>query len=299
MVKKSPTKFPYFEEESSADVVLARMGENIDPRVREVMTSVIKHLHAAVKEIRPTYEEWMTAIQFLTRTGHTCSEWRQEFILLSDTLGVSMLVDAINNDHGTEATENTVLGPFYVENPPHRENGFNICLDGKGQPMVVRGRVVDTLGAPIAGATVDAWQTNEDGYYDVQQKGIQPDMNLRGIFTTNEKGEFWFRSAKPRYYPIPGDGPMGELLAAMGRGVIRAAHIHFIVKAAGFETVITHVFPPDCPYLEIDAVFGVKESLIGAFRLVDNPEQAERLGFSAPFWALDWDFVLARGERKT
>jgi len=299
MVKKSPTKFPYFEEESSADVVLARMGENIDPRVREVMTSVIKHLHAAVKEIRPTYEEWMTAIQFLTRTGHTCSEWRQEFILLSDTLGVSMLVDAINNDHGTEATENTVLGPFYVENPPHRENGFNICLDGKGQPMVVRGRVVDTLGAPIAGATVDAWQTNEDGYYDVQQKGIQPDMNLRGIFTTNEKGEFWFRSAKPRYYPIPGDGPMGELLAAMGRGVIRAAHIHFIVKAAGFETVITHVFPPDCPYLEIDAVFGVKESLIGAFRLVDNPEQAERLGFSAPFWALDWDFVLARDERKT
>lgn len=299
MVKKSPTKFPYFEEESSADVVLARMGENIDPRVREVMTSVIKHLHAAVKEIRPTYEEWMTAILFLTRTGHTCTEWRQEFILLSDTLGVSMLVDAINNDHGTEATENTVLGPFYVENPPHRENGFNICLDGKGQPMVVHGRVVDTLGAPIAGATVDAWQTNEDGYYDVQQKGIQPDMNLRGIFTTNEKGEFWFRSAKPRYYPIPGDGPMGELLAAMGRGVIRAAHIHFIVKAAGFETVITHVFPPDCPYLEIDAVFGVKESLIGAFRLVDDPEQAERLGFSAPFWALDWDFVLARDERKT
>jgi catechol 1,2-dioxygenase len=296
---KAPTKFPYFEEENSAEVVLARMGEDIDPRVREVMTSVIKHLHAAVKEIRPTYEEWMTAIQFLTRTGHTCTEWRQEFILLSDTLGVSMLVDAINNDHGTEATENTVLGPFYVENPPHRENGFNICLDGKGQPMVVRGRVVDTLGAPIAGATVDAWQTNEDGYYDVQQKGIQPDMNLRGIFTTNEKGEFWFRSAKPRYYPIPGDGPMGELLAAMGRGVIRAAHIHFIVKAAGFETVITHVFPPDCPYLEIDAVFGVKESLIGAFRLVDNPEQAERLGFSAPFWALDWDFVLARDERKT
>jgi len=299
MVKKSPTKFPYFEEESSADVVLARMGENIDPRVREVMTSVIKHLHAAVKEIRPTYEEWMTAIQFLTRTGHTCTEWRQEFILLSDTLGVSMLVDAINNDHGTEATENTVLGPFYVENPPHRENGFNICLDGKGQPMVVRGRVVDTLGAPIAGATVDAWQTNEDGYYDVQQKGIQPDMNLRGIFTTNEKGEFWFRSAKPRYYPIPGDGPMGELLAAMGRGVIRAAHIHFIVKAAGFETVITHVFPPDCPYLEIDAVFGVKESLIGDFKLVDDADEARKLGFSTPFWSLDWNFVLARRTVKT
>jgi catechol 1,2-dioxygenase len=295
---KSPTKFPYFEEESSAEVVIARMGENVDPRVRQVMTTVIKHLHAAVKEIRPTYDEWMQAIQFLTRTGHMCSEWRQEFILLSDTLGVSMLVDAINNDHGSEATENTVLGPFYVANPPHRENGFNICLDGKGQPMVVRGRVIDTSGAPIAGATVDAWQTNEDGFYDVQQKGGQPEMNLRGVFTTNEKGEYWFRSAKPRYYPIPGDGPVGEMLAAMGRGVNRAAHVHFIVRAEGFETVITHVFPPDCPYLEIDAVFGVKESLIGDFKSVDDREQAEALGFSSPFWALDWDFVLAPEKRK-
>jgi catechol 1,2-dioxygenase len=288
------TKFPYFEEQGSAEVVLARMGEDIDPRVREVMTSVIKHLHSAVKEVRPTYEEWLKAIQFLTRTGHMCNDWRQEFILLSDTLGVTMLVDAINNDHGAEATENTVLGPFYVENPPHRENGFNICLDGKGQPMVVRGRVLDTKGAPIPAATVDAWQTNEDGFYDVQQKGIQPDMNLRGVFTANEDGEYWFRSAKPRYYPIPGDGPVGELLAAMGRGVNRAAHVHFIVKAQGFETVITHVFPPDCPYLEIDAVFGVKESLIGDFRLVDDADEARKLGFSTPFWALDWDFVLAR-----
>ena len=151
------------------------------------MTAVIRHLHALVKEVRLTQEEWMAAIQFLTKTGQMCSDWRQEFILLSDTLGVSMLVDTINHSH-SGATENTVLGPFYVANPPHYENGHNICLDGKGEPMVVRGRVTDTSGEPIAGATVDAWQTNEDGFYDVQQKGVQPEMNLRGVFTTNDRG---------------------------------------------------------------------------------------------------------------
>jgi catechol 1,2-dioxygenase len=288
------TKYPYFEEATSAEVVNARMAENIDPRVREVMSAVVRHLHAAVKEIRPTHEEWLKAIQFLTRTGHMCTDWRQEFILLSDTLGVSMLVDAINNDHGSEATENTILGPFYVENPPRLANGANICLDGKGQPLVVRGRVADASGRPIAGATIDVWQTNEDGFYDVQQKGVQPDMNLRGIFTADENGEYWFRSAKPRYYPIPGDGPVGEVLAAMGRGVNRAAHIHFIVRAPGYETAITHVFPPDCPYLEMDAVFGVKESLIGDFQRVADEGEAGELGFEAPFWKLDWNFVLAK-----
>ena len=205
-----------------------------------------------------------------------------------------MLIDAINHNHGSGATENTILGPFYVENPPHRDNGFNICLDGKGEEMVVRGHVLDTDGKPLVNATVDAWQTNNDGFYDVQQKGVQPDMNLRGIFTTNEKGEFWFRSVKPRWYPIPDDGPVGKLLSAMGRGPERAAHIHFIVKAEGYETAITHVFPPDCPFIEVDAVFGVKETLIGDFKKVDDPERAQELGFTSPFWSLDWDFVLAK-----
>ncbi len=291
--KRNWTRYPYFEEDTSADVVIARMAPDIDARTREVMTSIIRHLHAAVKEIRPTHEEWLKAIMFLTRTGQMCTDWRQEYILLSDTIGVTMLVDAINHNHGSEATENTILGPFYVENPPHRENGANICLDGKGEPLVVRGRVLDIKGEPIANATVDAWQTNDEGFYDVQQKGIQPKMNLRGVFTTNGKGEYWFRSAKPRYYPIPGDGPVGELLTAMGRGVNRAAHIHFIVKAKGYETVITHVFPPDCPYLEMDSVFGVKESLIGDFRKIEDPAQAKALGFGGPFWSVDWDFVLA------
>jgi hydroxyquinol 1,2-dioxygenase len=292
--KRAYKKYPYFEEDNSADVVLARMAKDIDPRMREVMTSVIRHLHEAVKEIRPTHEEWLKAIQFLTRTGQMCTDWRQEYILLSDTIGVTMLVDAINHSHGSEVTESTILGPFYVDNPPHRENGFNICLDGKGEPLVVRGRILDEEGKPIAGATVDAWQTNDEGFYDVQQKGIQPEMNLRGVFTTNEKGEYWFRSSKPRYYPIPGDGPVGELLSAMGRGVNRAAHIHFIVKARGFETVITHVFPPDCPYLEEDSVFGVKESLIGDFKKIEDGAAARELGFSGPFWSVDWDMTLAK-----
>jgi hydroxyquinol 1,2-dioxygenase len=296
MAKRAWTKYPYFEEETSADVVIARMGADIDPRLREVMTAVIKHLHNAVKEIRPTHEEWLAAIKFLTATGHMSTDWRQEFILLSDTIGVTMLVDAINNNHGDHATENTILGPFYVENPPRLENGANICLDGKGEPLLVRGRVTGTDGKPIAGATVDAWQTNEDGFYDVQQKGIQPDMNLRGIFTTNANGEYWFRSVKPRFYPIPDDGPVGQLLRSMGRGPNRAAHIHFKVKAPGYEDVITHVFPPDCPYLEMDAVFGVKESLIGDFRQSHDEAEAERLGVKAPFWTVDWDFSLAKAQ---
>jgi hydroxyquinol 1,2-dioxygenase len=294
MAKRTWTKYPYFEEETSDDVVIARMGEDVTPRTREVMSAVIRHLHAAVKEIRPSHEEWLQAIQFLTRTGQMCNDWRQEFILLSDTIGVTMLVDAINNDHGSEATENTILGPFYVENPPQRENGANICLDGKGEPLIVRGRVLDTHGNPIAGATVDAWQTNDDGFYDVQQKDVQPDMNLRGIFTSDKDGSYWFRSVKPRFYPIPGDGPVGEMLAAMGRGINRAAHIHFIVKAPGYETVITHVFPPDCPYLEVDAVFGVKESLVGDFKHNTNLNTAAEAGFDGPFWSVDWDFRLAK-----
>jgi catechol 1,2-dioxygenase len=244
--------------------------------------------------VRPTHDEWLAAIQFLTKTGQMCNDWRQEFILLSDTLGVTMLVDAINHQRDTGATENTILGPFYVENPPAHENGANICLDAKGEPLVVRGRVLDTNGAPIIGATVDAWMTNDDGFYDVQQPGVQPRMNLRGVFTSDANGGYWFKAVKPRFYPIPFDGPVGQLLGAMGRGPNRAAHIHFIVKAPGFETAITHVFPPDCPWLEQDAVFGVKETLIGDFVRRDDANQAKALGFGGAFWSLDWNFVLAR-----
>ena len=292
--KLPESRFPYFEEARSVEVVNARMGGSIDPRLREVMAALVKHLHAAVKEIEPTADEWMAAIKFLTDTGHMCTEWRQEFILLSDVLGVSMLVDAINHRRPNGATENTILGPFYVPQAPRYEHGANICLDGKGEPMVVAGRVLDTDGNPIAGALLDVWQTNEDGFYDVQQKDVQPDWNLRGVFQTDAEGRYWFRSVKPRYYPIPDDGPVGKLLAALGRHPNRAAHVHFIVSAPGFDPVITHIFEPNCPYLAEDAVFGVKDSLVAEFALERDPAAARAMGFDRPFWKVDWDFTLAR-----
>jgi|HubBroStandDraft_1064217.scaffolds.fasta_scaffold02211_10 hydroxyquinol 1,2-dioxygenase len=285
---------PYFEEANSAEVVNARMGPDIDPRLRQIMTTIVRHLHAAVKEIEPSHDEWLQAIRFLTETGHKCTEWRQEFILLSDTLGVSMLVDAINSRRPSGATENTILGPFYVPNAPHHRNGADICLDGKGERLVVRGRVRDMDGNPVEGATIDVWQSNDDGFYDVQQKGIQPDWNLRGVFTTERDGSYWFRSVKPRHYPIPDDGPVGRMLKALGRHSNRAAHLHFIVGAPGFDPIVTHIFTPDCPYLHEDAVFGVKRSLIGDFVRIDDGAEARALGFDPPFWSVVWDFTLAR-----
>lgn len=292
--QRAATESGYFTEADSADVVIARMAGAKDPRFREVMASVIRHLHAVVKEVEPTMEEWMAAIQFLTRTGQLCNDWRQEYILLSDTLGVSMLVDAINNRKPSGATESTVLGPFHVAGAPALPNGADINLDHKGEPLLVSGRVVDTEGRGIAGALLDVWQANEDGFYDVQQKGVQPDMNLRGLFTTDKDGRFWFRSAVPKYYPIPNDGTVGRMLEAMGRHPYRPAHIHFIVGAEGYEPVVTHLFTPDDPYLYSDAVFGVKEGLIADFRKVDDPERARTLGFGGPFTEVAWDFVLNR-----
>src|SRR5690606_8259238 len=159
---------------------------------------------------------------FLTQTGQMCTDWRQEFILLSDVLGVSMLVDAINHRRPSGATENTVLGPFYVSDAPRYENGANICLDGKGEPLLVTGRVKDVDGKPVAGAKIDVWQTNDDGFYDVQQKGVQPDWNLRGLFTSDVNGNYHFQTVKPRFYPIPDDGPVGKLLTQLGRHPNRA-----------------------------------------------------------------------------
>lgn len=288
-----PSEIAWFDETRSAEVVNARIGPAADPRVAEVVAVLVRHLHAAVKEARVTGEEWMAAIRFLTETGQMCTDWRQEFILLSDVLGVSMLVDAINHQRPEGSTENTVLGPFHVADAPRYANGADISLDGKGEQLLVEGRVVDQEGRPIAGATLDVWQANEDGFYDVQQPGVQPPFNLRGVFTSDAGGRFWFRSAKPRYYPIPDDGPVGKLLAALGRHPNRAAHLHFIVEAAGFDRVVTHIFVPDCVYLPEDAVFGVKQSLIADFRLVDDPAHAAELGFQSPFWSVEWPVVMA------
>jgi len=287
------TENGYFTEENSAEVVISRMTGAKDERLKEVMSSVIRHLHAVVKEVEPTMDEWMAAIQFLTKTGQICNEWRQEYILLSDTLGVSMLVDAINHRKPSGATESTVLGPFHVQGVPRRQNGDDLCLDGKGEPLLVQGRVTDPSGKPIAGALLDVWMANDEGFYDVQQKDIQPDMNLRGLFTTDEDGCYWFRSAKPRFYPIPDDGPVGRLLGLMGRHPYRPAHIHFMVGASGYKTLTTHIFTPDDPYLHSDAVFGVKESLVADFRQVSDDKRARELNFRNPFWEVTCDFVLA------
>ncbi|MDA0320133.1 MAG: intradiol ring-cleavage dioxygenase [Proteobacteria bacterium] len=278
----------YLTEDNSSEVVAGRIANTTDPRFKKIMTVLIHHLHAAVKEIEPSQEEWFKAIQFLTATGHMCDDWRQEFVLLSDVLGVSMLVDAINNRKPSGASESTVLGPFHVENAPELELGSNICLDQKGDPMLVKGSVLTTDGTPIPNAKIDVWQANDDGFYDVQQKGHQPDFNLRGIFRTDNEGRYWFNAVRPKFYPIPDDGPVGKMLSQMGRHPFRPAHLHFIIEAEGFETLTTHIFDPDDPYLHTDAVFGVKKSLIAKY-INRTPK-----GSVQKKWEVAFDFFLIR-----
>ncbi|MGR3469258.1 MAG: intradiol ring-cleavage dioxygenase [Shimia sp.] len=283
----------YFTEDTSAQVVTARNADATDARLAEVMEAITRHLHAAVKEIEPTQEEWFAAIQFLTATGHTCTDWRQEFILLSDVLGVSMLVDAINNRKPSGASESTVLGPFHVPDAPELPMGADICLDQKGEPMLVKGRILSTDGAPLDGAKIDVWQANDEGFYDVQQKGLQPDFNLRGVFRTGADGAYHFKGVKPKFYPIPDDGPVGQLLAQLGRHPYRPAHLHYILEAEGHETLITHIFDPDDPYIHSDAVFGVKESLLAEFEHVTDEARIAEAGFDGPYYEVIHDFVLA------
>jgi len=283
----------YFTERKSSQIVTARNCNSADARLSRVMGAVTRHLHNAVKEIEPTQEEWMQGIQFLTNTGHTCTDWRQEFILLSDVLGVSMLVDAINNRNPSGASESTVLGPFHLDGAPELDMGADICLDQKGDPMLVRGRILDTDGAPIGGARIDVWQANDEGFYDVQQKGLQPEFNLRGVFRTGGDGQYWFRGVKPKHYPIPDDGPVGQLLKQLGRHPYRPAHLHYIIEAAGYKTLVTHIFNPDDPYIHSDAVFGVKESLLAKFQLIEDAIAVEQFRFRGPFYLVEHDFVLA------
>ena len=283
----------FFTEEDSVEVVTGRNEKATNPRLKQVMEVVTRKLHEAVKEIEPTQDEWFQAIMFLSRTGQLCTDWRQEFILLSDVLGVSMLVDAINNRKPSGASESTVLGPFHVADAPELPMGTNICLDRKGEDMVVHGRILDTEGRPIANAVIDVWQANDEGFYDVQQKGIQPDFNLRGMFRTGADGRYWFRAVKPKYYPIPDDGTVGQLLKELGRHPYRPAHLHYIIKAEGFEPLTTHIFDPDDPYIGSDAVFGVKESLLARFKRTDDPARAQEYDFANPFWDVAHDFVLA------
>lgn len=273
----------YFTETTSVETVNERMSAETNPRLAEIMSSLVKHLHGFAKEVNLTQDEWDFAIGFLTKTGQMCSGERQEFILLSDVLGFSMLVDAINNRRPDGATENTVFGPFHVADAPIRQMGDKISLDGKGESCLFEGRVVDLDGNPIEGATVDVWSDNADGYYDVQQPGIQPKWNNRGRFITGADGQYSFVGIKPVSYPIPDDGPVGKMLGQLGRHPYRPAHMHYLVTAPGYEKLVTHTFVGGDEYLESDAVFGVKDTLIAPYEKVDD---------GSTLWRSPFDFVL-------
>ncbi|MFE5563391.1 dioxygenase [Amycolatopsis japonica] len=288
---RSGGKAELFSEARSAEVVAASFADTADPRLRTILVSLVKHLHGFIKDIELTEAEWAAAIEFLTATGKMCSDTRQEFILLSDVLGASMLVETINNRVEGALTESTVEGPFHMVASPRRTLGANIAEDGKGEPCLVTGTVTGPGGAPVPGALVDVWQANDEGFYDVQQPE-GPEFNLRGLFATDEKGEFWFRSVVPRYYPIPEDGPVGRLLQATSRHPNRPAHIHFEVTAPGLRTLTTHLFVDGTPYLDSDAVFGVKPSLVHEFPVVDDPVRAAELGLPNPFRTVHFDVGL-------
>ena len=281
-----------FTEETAAQAVIDSFAGTPDARLREIFTSLVRQLHGWVREIRPSRAEWDAAIRYLTAVGQACTDTRQEFILLSDVLGVSMLVEAINDSTAAGATESTVLGPFHMVESPPREHGDSIDLVGGGEPCAVYGRVLSADGTPLAGAQVDVWQANHEGFYDVQQPDIQPPGNGRGLFTTGDDGRFNFTTVVPSKYPIPADGPVGELLTATRRHPYRPAHIHFIVSAAGHQPLTTHIFVAGGDYLESDAVFAVRRSLIEEFKQVDDARRAEELGIGNPFRAAEFDLVV-------
>jgi len=278
-------------EEKITQNVLNSLEQTPDPRLKTIMTALISHLHGFVREVELTEAEWFYAIQFLTRVGQMCDDKRQEFILLSDTLGVSMLVDAINHPSNEGNTENTVFGPFYRGGAQELPLGANISQDGKGEPAVVRGRVLNTKGEPIANALLDVWETNENGLYE-QQDPDQPDMNLRGKFHSDNQGIYYFVGIKPVSYGIPTDGPVGEMLRGTARHPFRPAHIHLLVSAEDYAPVTTHLFVRGDEYLGSDAVFGVKDSLIVDFVQNDSVEEAARYQLKAPFYTVEYDFIL-------
>jgi protocatechuate 3,4-dioxygenase beta subunit len=289
-------------EDDITESVLARFAATPDPRLRRIMLALIKHLHAFVKEVELTETEWFQAIEILTEAGKMCSDKRQEFILFSDSLGVSMVVDLIGHRKPEGATESTVFGPFHRLGAPDMPAGGNIAhRDTVGVPTLVTGRVLDLQGKPIANAELDVWQTQSNGLYDAQDSNPN-ELHMRGKFHTDAEGRYLLRTVLPVNYPIPSDGPVGAMLKATGRHPWRPAHIHFVVTADGYDAVTTHIFDRTDPYLESDAVFAVKDSLICEFARHESPTpEATRLCISGPVYATEFDFVLkpAGTEAKT
>jgi len=282
-----------FDEKSITAAVLARMDQCTDPRFKQVMTSLITHLHDFVREVKLTEAEWINAIMFLTDTGKTCTDKRQEFILLSDTLGVSILVITINNPSTNGTSDSTVLGPYYWEGAPELPLGANLAVDVKGEPAYYSGRVLSSDGTPIAGALLDIWSGDGEGTYDMQMPG-DVGMKARGRIRTDAQGRYSFRSIKPEYYPVPTDGPVGRMLNKMGRHPMRPGHIHMIVSAAGHHPITTHLFAAGSEYIDSDAVFGVKESLVTAFAKHPAGAAPDGTKIDVPYYTVNFDFRLRK-----
>jgi len=281
-------------EQAVTDEVVASFAGAVSPRYREIMQGLVRHLHAFAREVRLTQAEWDAGIDFLTRVGHITTDKRQEFILLSDVLGLSMLTVAINAPASAGATESTVFGPFFVDGAPEVPLGGDISRGAKGIPCYVAGTVRSVDGSALPGARIDVWEADEDGFYDVQYEGDR--IAGRGWLRAGEGGEYRFWSVRPAPYPIPYDGPVGDLLKAADRSPMRPAHLHFKVDAEGHRTLITHIFLVGDQYLANDAVFGVKQSLV-----VDVAEHApgtapDGTRLDRPWTSIDFDLVLAPEE---
>lgn len=276
---------PQFSEETSSEIVASRLLKD-DSRLAQFLATLVRHVHEAVREARPTASDWRRAIQFLTAVGHASDDRRQEWILLSDLLGLTALVEEINSRRPKGATPNTPRGPFYRAAAPYYDAGASISLDDRGEALNVSCRVTDLDGKPIAGATIDTWQANAEGHYENQQPDRQPDFNLRGRFATDDNGLVRYRSIKPAGYAVPDDGPVGQLLGSIGYPLRRPAHLQFIVTAPGFETITTHVYDRHDPQIADDALLGVRAELLGDFR--------ERKSGGKRSWVLDYTFVMAR-----
>jgi hydroxyquinol 1,2-dioxygenase len=282
------------EGDELTEAVVASFDGSPDPRTREVLGALVRHLHAFAREVDLTEQEWFAGIDFLTRTGHKSTGIRQEFVLLSDVLGLSTLTVGLGNKKPAGATASTVLGPFFVEGSPEINLGDDLSNGAPGRPCLVAGRVLDTRGKPIPGAVVETWQADEDGFYDVQKDTEGPQN--RGHLTTDAEGNYSFWAVRPVAYPIPDDGPVGELLRAGGRGSLRPAHIHFMVTAPGFSRLITHVFAAGDEHLRDDAVFGVKDSLIAEFTEHPAGTAPDGRTLDRPYSTVQYDLVLPAGK---
>ena len=275
---------------SITDAVVASISKSDDPRTKEIMTAAIRHLHAFVREVKLTTEEWQLAMDVFLKTAKVTDDERNEFIIFSDTLGVSSLVDLIREDAG-EGTEASLLGPFYIPGAPELGYGANMLKDNDGMPAIVKGKIADLEGNPISGAVLDIWQGAANGFYQIQDPN-QNNENLRGRTVSNEDGEYLFATIKPVPYPIPDDGPVGDMLRATNRSNLRTSHIHFKITAEGFKPLVTQVFSDDDPYLDLDAVFGVRESLITKFEEASASEVPLIAGIKAPYCKVAFDFHL-------